>query len=427
MEHNISDFLDYLNASPTSFQASEQSISRFARAGFNELDEKTPFTLKPGSKYYICRNDSSVIAFVAGSARPDVNGFKLAASHLDSPLLKIKPDTLSWSKGVCRVAVEVYGGPIISTWLDRELAIAGRVTLKSGNGSSVKFKSVLINICKPLAIIPNAAIHLNRDINKGFEYNKQTHLQAVLSVSAGEENPLKHLIAEELNLKVEHVSEMDLFFYDYANASLVGTASDLITSGRLDNLAMSHAIVRSLCQVGNPAHTSIAVLFDNEEIGSQTLQGAMSAYLGDVLERISLAYGMSREEHMIALSKSFLVSADMAHAYHPSYSEKYDPAYAPLMNGGPVIKMNANYRYTTTSESATTFIRYCEIAGIPYQKFMTRSDLPCGSTIGPVASALLGIPTVDIGNPMWGMHSIRETSGVKDHQNLIKVLTTFYS
>ncbi len=426
MERNICDFLEYVDASPTSFQAAEQSISRLARAGFIELDERKEYSLTPGGKYYVSRNSSSVIAFIVGSGNPGVSGFKLAASHLDSPLLKIKPDTLSWTKGICRVAVEVYGGPIIHTWLDRELSLAGRVTLKNGSGSKVKFKSVLINIAKPIAIIPNAAIHLNRDVNKGFEYNKQTHLQAILSTNPENENPLKYLIAKELNVSLEQVAEMDLFLYDSAKASVVGTSGDMIASGRLDNLAMSHTILSAIIATENPASTSLAVLYDNEEIGSQTLQGANGSFLSDTLERISLAAGLSRAGHLIALSKSFLISADMAHAFHPAYAEKYDPAYAPRMNGGPVIKMNANYRYTTTSESATEFIRYCEMAGVQYQKFMTRSDLPCGSTIGPVASSMLGIQTVDIGNPMWGMHSIRETCGVQDHLDLIKVLGAYY-
>ncbi|MDZ4121068.1 MAG: M18 family aminopeptidase [Candidatus Cloacimonadaceae bacterium] len=426
MERFINDFLEYLDHSPCSFQAAEQSISRLARAGFGELPEDKEFILKPGGKYYVRRNDSAVIAFVMGSKPTKQTGIRLAASHLDSPLLKLKPETIKTDNGLCRIAVEVYGGPIIHTWTDRELSIAGRVVLRLGNGSKTKLKSVMVNLKAPLAIIPNAAIHLNRDVNKGFEYNKQSHLQAYLSTSSSSQNPLIDLLAKELHVEPEHIGEMDLYLYDVAKAAVIGTDKDMISSGRLDNLAMSHAIVSAFCEVKTPKCTTMAVLYDNEEIGSQTLMGAQGSFLGDILERISIASGLTREEHLIVLKKSFLISADMAHAFHPSYAEKYDPAYAPAMNGGPVIKMNANYRYSTTSESASEFIRLCEKSGISCQKFMTRSDLPCGSTIGPIASSLLGIKTIDIGNPMWAMHSIRETCGVKDHCELIKVLGTFY-
>lgn len=426
MEPIISEFLEYLDASPSSFQAAEQSVSRLARAGFCELKEEYEFDLQVGGKYYLCRNQSSVIAFVVGSSLLDHSGYKLCASHLDSPLLKLKPDTIKTDKGITRIAVEVYGGPIIHTWTDRELGIAGRISLKNNDNNGIKLKNVLINLARPLAIIPNAAIHLNRDINKGFEYDKQIHLQAILATTDKSENPLKNLIATELNVLAEQIAEMDLFLYDIHKAALVGIDNSMICSGRLDNLAMSHAILSSLISVNNPASTCVAVLYDNEEIGSQTLQGANSSYLGDILERIALAMDLSRSEYLRALKQSFLISADMAHALHPAYESKHDPAYAPKMNCGPVIKMNANYRYSTTSDSASEFIKLCDIAAIPYQKFMTRSDLPCGSTIGPVASSTLGIRSVDIGNPMWAMHSIRETCGVRDHISLIRILDSFW-
>lgn len=426
MEHIIKDFMDYLDASPSSFQAAEQSISRLVRAGFEHLDESKAFDLKKGGKYFVSRNQSSVIAFIIGNQDPDMSGFKLAASHLDSPSLKLKPESVNSSGGICKVAVDVYGGPIIHTWTDKELGIAGRVSLLNRDSEDLKHKNVLINLAKALAIIPNAAIHLNRDVNNGFVYNKQTHLCAMLGCDMSHENPLHKLVADELDIDPKHIASMDLFLYDLAKASLCGINEDFIVSGRLDNLAMSHAILTSLLKTEHPQSCSVAVLYDNEEIGSQTLQGASGSFLGDILERISLAMGLDRSRHLMALQKSFLVSADMAHAFHPSYAEKYDPAYAPAMNKGPVIKMNANFRYSTTSESAVAFMRLCELSEVNCQSFMTRSDLPCGSTIGPISSSLLGIAAVDIGNPMWAMHSIRETCGARDHTDLIKVLNTFY-
>ncbi len=427
MEQSIQDFLEFLDNSPTSFQATEQSVSRLARAGFCELKEAEEFKIAAGGKYYVTRNSSAVIAFTIGKDPLYETGFYLAASHLDSPLIKIKPETIKIENGICRVGVDVYGGPIVHTWTDRELCLAGRVTIKNGSTDDIKLKSVLININRPIAIIPNAAIHLNRDINKGFEYNRQTHLQAILSTDETSSNPLNNLIANELQIELENICEMDLFLYDANKAAIIGTGNDLIVSGRLDNLAMTHAIVSAIAGADIGSTTSVAVLYDNEEIGSESLQGAAGSFLKDVLKRISCAMKLTHEQHLIALNRSFMISADMAHAFHPSYAEKYDPSYAPSMNKGSVIKINANHRYATTSDSAAEFIRLCEQCRVPYQKFMTRSDLPCGTTIGPVASSQLGIRTVDIGNPMWAMHSIRETCGVRDHLDLIKVLGYYYS
>ncbi|HNQ44521.1 MAG TPA: M18 family aminopeptidase, partial [Candidatus Cloacimonadota bacterium] len=373
--------------------------------------------LVSGGKYYVKRAETAILAFIVGSKPLVETGVQMAASHIDSPSLKLKPATVKTEACVTRVGVEVYGGPILSTWIDRELGIAGRVTIKNSEG----YHSVPVNIDRPLAIIPNAAIHINRDLNDGFKYNKQIHLQAILATGSEAGNPLLSAVAAHLDLSLESIREMELFLYDLAKASLTGTDETLIVSGRLDNLAMTHAILSALVEAQNPQATCLAAFFDHEEIGSETQQGADSSLLQEVLERVTLALGIKREEHLRAMHRSFLISADMAHAFHPSYAEKYDRDYAPAMNQGPVIKINGNYRYTSTSESTLRFLDLCEAADIRAQKFMTRSDMPCGSTVGPVVSALLGIPAVDIGNPMWAMHSARETCGVKDHKALIKV------
>ncbi|MDZ4182842.1 MAG: M18 family aminopeptidase [Candidatus Cloacimonadaceae bacterium] len=423
MNGYISDFLSFLDASPTGFQASRQIRARLEKAGYSHINDSEALSIEPGGKYYICRGETAVIAFCVGSQRPCESGFLLAASHIDSPGLKLKPDTLKTEKSVSRIGVEVYGGPIVATWTDRELGIAGKVLIKD-NGS---FSTHVVDLAKASAVIPNAAIHLNRDINKGFEYNKQTHLQAILSTSSDAGNPLLAAIAEALETSPEHIVDMELFLYDAAKASLAGLDESMIISGRLDNLAMTHAILSALTAVEKPLSTAVAVFYDHEEIGSQTPQGASSSLLSQILERIALALKCDRDSYFRALRRSFLISADMAHAFHPAYPEKYDPAYAPVMNKGPVIKLNANVRYATTAESGTRFITLCEAAGVKYQKFVVRSDMPCGSTVGPIVSADLGIPTVDIGNPMWAMHSVRETCGVCDHNNLIKVLKSYWS
>ncbi|MDP2173993.1 MAG: M18 family aminopeptidase [Candidatus Cloacimonadaceae bacterium] len=423
MNSYISDFLSFLDASPTSFQASRETRARLETAGYMSIDEGEALNLKPGGKYYICRGETAVIAFCVGSQTPCESGFLLAASHIDSPSLKIKANTLKTENSVSRIGVEVYGGPIIGTWIDRELGIAGKVVVME-NGT---FTTHLVDLKKPVAVIPNAAIHLNRDINKGFEYNKQIHLQAFLTTNTDAENPLLSAIAEAISTSPEQIVDMELFLYDYAKASLTGIDASMILSGRLDNLAMTHAILSALIAVDKPSSTSVAVFFDHEEIGSQTPQGAFSSLLSEIMERITLAHKCDRDSYFRALRKSFLISADMAHAFHPGYPEKYDPAYAPVMNKGPVIKLNANIRYASTAESSTRFITHCEKAGVNYQKFAVRSDLPCGSTVGPIVAADLGIQTVDIGNPMWAMHSVRETCGVRDHEDLIKVLKSYWN
>ncbi|HOH60227.1 MAG TPA: M18 family aminopeptidase [Candidatus Cloacimonadota bacterium] len=423
MDKHLTDFLSFLDGANSRFTASKQIMDRLAAAGFVELSESKSFKLKKGGKYFIRRMDTAVIAFVVGSKSPAESGFKLAASHIDSPSLKLKTQSYRCDRGVCRMGVEVYGGPIVHTWLDRELSVSGRVIVKTPKGN----ESRTVDLKRPIAIIPNAAIHMNREINKGFEYNKQTHLQAILSVSEKDENPLYALIAKALKIKAADIIADDLYLYDTAEAATIGIQSEMIACGRLDNLAMTHCILQGLLSAKRPKHTAVGVFFDHEEIGSQTPQGAFSSLLSELLERICLALNCSREEYFCAIHSSYLISADMAHAYHPSYAEKYDPDYAPRMNQGPVIKLNANHRYASTAESSQAFIQLCNAAHVPYQSFLVRSDMPCGSTVGPILAADLGISTIDIGNPMWAMHSVRETCGTEDHLYLIKVFEIFFA
>lgn len=422
MNNLIKDFAAFLNGSNSRFHASIEIKKRLDAAGFTYLAEDKALKIKTGEKYYISRQDTAIIAFVIGTKPMAKAGFKLAASHIDCPSLKLKPDSIKTDKGICRCGVEVYGGPIISTWIDRELSVAGKVLIKDAKG----LRSEFIDIKKPIAIIPNAAIHLNREINKGFEYNKQNHLQAILSVKESSGNPLYALIAKHLKVTESDICETELFLYDPSPAAIIGIEGEMIAAQGLDNLAMTHAILSALITVNKPQQTAVGIFYDHEEIGSQTPQGAFSSLLAEILERLCLATNQTREDYYLALRNSFLISSDMAHAYHPGYADKYDPDYAAYMNKGPVIKLNANHRYASTADSTARFIALCDAAKAPYQKFLVRSDMPCGSTVGPIVAAQLGLEAVDIGNPIWAMHSIRETGGLLDHGYLVDVLTEFY-
>lgn len=414
--------IEFLDNSPTAFHAAENIEKILLKNGFTELCECESWTLRSGGKYFVKRNDSSVVSFVVGKDKPVKTGFRIAGAHTDSPLLKIKENGENRSAGCIRVTTEIYGGPIVNTWLDRNLGIAGRVMVKGKSG----FKSTLVNIDRPVAIIPNLAIHMNREVNKGFEFNPQNHLQAILSTDSEAKNVLKSMIAAELKEKVENIGAMDIFVYDLQKGMLVGEDSELISSGRLDNLSMCHAILESFCAVKNPAATTVAAFFDNEEIGSKTLMGADSSFTRTILDRIVAVTSTGRDDIYVALSKSFLVSADGAHTHHPNFPEKHDPAYAPQMNKGPVIKFSSSFKYATTAQSCAEFEQICLEAGVPCQKIANRSDVPSGSTIGPMSSAALGIKAVDVGNPMWAMHSVRETAGTVDHYYMKQALTHFY-
>jgi len=415
-------FIEFLDNSPTAFHAAENIEKTLIKNGFTELCECESWTLRSGGKYFVKRNDSSVVSFIIGKEKPVKTGFRIAGAHTDSPLLKIKENGENRSAGCIRVTTEIYGGPIVNTWLDRNLGIAGRVMVKGKSG----FKSTLVNIDRPVAIIPNLAIHMNREVNKGFEFNPQNHLQAVLSTDSQAKNVLKSMIASELKEKVENIGAMDIFVYDIQKGSFAGEDGELISSGRLDDLSMCHAILESFITVKNPVATTVAAFFDNEEIGSKTPMGADSSFTRTILDRIVAVTSAGKDDIFVALSKSFLISADGAHTQHPNFPEKHDPAYTVFMNRGPVIKFSSSFKYATTAQSCAEFEQICLEAEVPFQKIANRSDVMSGSTIGPMSSAALGIKTVDVGNAMWAMHSIRETTGTVDHYYMKKALTHFY-
>jgi aspartyl aminopeptidase len=420
------DLIRFLNASPTAYHAVEQAVSRLTNAGFIELDERDSWKLKKNTGYFVRRQGTSIIAFKTGSGNPADTSFRIVAAHTDSPGLKIKVDSENWKSGALRVTVEIYGGPIQATWFDRELSIAGRVLVGGGDG----YKTELFNAVDPWAVIPNLAIHLNRDVNKGAAYNAQTQMRALLSVSVLEsEVPgyLRRLLAKRMEVELASIDGYDLFLYPAEPARLVGIDKDMLMSSRIDNLGMSHAVLTALLDTKPNESTLVGALFDSEEIGSMTWQGARSWFLRDVLHRITLSTGGANDDFFRALAGSYMISGDAAHAVHPNYSEKHDEGYTPMLNRGPVVKIHAGQAYTTTGESDGKFVNLCRGHDIPVQRFFNRSDLPTGGTIGPVTSATLGIPSLDVGNPIWGMHSARETGGVDDQDYMTAALIVFFA
>ena len=387
------------------------------------------WNIKKGGKYFVTQNNSSLFAFIIGEGEIEEEGFKIVAAHSDAPSFKIKPSPeISSDKKYIKLNTEAYGSPILSTWLDRPLSLAGRVSVRSNN--LLNPTTHLVNINEPILVIPNLAIHLNREVNDGMALNKQVDMLPVLSLINENINADKLLlktIAKEIDINIDDILEVDLNLYDFTKGSIIGLNKEFISSGKLDDLAMVHAGLTAILDAPATKATNLLAIFDNEEVGSRSKQGAGSPILKDILNRIALVSGKNEEDAQRAIYNSFMVSADMAHAVHPNRAEKHDPVTRPVINGGPVIKIEGNQKYTTDSDSCAAFEMVCKEAGIPYQKFVNRSDLRGGGTLGNVSAGQLALRAVDIGNPMWAMHSIRETGGVDDHTNMTKVLTSFFS
>lgn len=418
----IDRFRHFLDASPSPQHAAANAASLLEERGFSRVDERAaPVALAAGGKYYVHRN-GSVVAFRVGSRPAAEAGFRMLAAHTDSPNLRLKPNPTHVKHGYVRLGIETYGGVLQATWADRDLGIAGQVALRDG---SLR----LVNLDRPLARIPNLAIHLNRGVNTdGLVLNAHTALPPVLTLDTEAENPLQQLIADELGCDAEDVLTWDLGLYDLTAAAVSGLRGEFLHSARLDNLASCHAGLEALfvaCDGDAPDPTAVLGLFDHEEIGSQTSRGAKSRMLQEVLERVladgpQAPGGMSR-----ALANSWLISADMAHAVHPAYGDKHDGDHMPKLNAGPVIKRNANWRYGTEADSSALILALAEEVGAPVQWFVNRADLGCGSTVGPIVASNLGVRTVDVGNPMLSMHSAREMCGTADHQPMVDILRAY--
>jgi aspartyl aminopeptidase len=422
---NIQDLLDFIDASPSPWHVVTTSSERLTKAGFKALNESEAWQLETGGRYFVTRGGSSIIAFTIGQNSLPISGFNMVGAHTDSPGLRLKPHAAFSSDGLIRIGVEVYGGPILATFADRDLSMAGRVNVRIANG----FETRLIKFDKPLLRLPNLAIHMNREVNdKGLKFNKQTELPLLFGESAnGIEADAQFLghIAKSIKVEVKDIINFELNVFDTQKGIIWGANQEFIADSQLDNLASCHAALSALLANKKPNNTAICALFDHEEVGSESSTGASGSFLADIVERISLH--LNKEEKLRALANSFFISADMAHAFHPNHAGSYEPCHHVHINKGPVIKTNANQRYATNAESAARFIRLCEHAGVPYQEYAHRTDLGCGSTIGPIVASRLGVASVDVGSPMWAMHSVRESTGVLDHAYMIKVLTTYYS
>ena len=414
----------FLDESPSPFHAVTAMQRTLQEHGFNDLDPNAPWTIGDRDKALVLRNGSSLIAFRMGSASLIESGVRMIGAHTDSPCLRIKPTPDVRRSGFHQLGVEIYGGVLLAPWFDRDLSIAGRVTCSDTNGQRL---SLLIDFKKPIVTIPSLAIHLNRDIHKNRTINPQQELVPIMcDLTDQSEAGFRELLLDQIHqehpeVNVQAVTDYELSCYDTQGAQQVGLQGDFLASARLDNLLSCYTGLRSLLDTQGE-QTVLLVCNDHEEVGSASAAGAQGPFLHTVLERLC----GDNETMARVLARSLLISADNAHALHPNYEAKHDPQHQPRLNGGPVIKFNANQRYATNSETASIFRGVCARADVPVQSMAMRSDMACGSTIGPITSTVLGVDTVDVGAPQLGMHSIRETTGWHDPALLYRALKEFF-
>lgn len=427
---HIHQLIDFLNDSPVNFLAVKTVAEALEAKGYKRLNAADPLgKMEAGEKFYVTKNDSSIYAFHIGKKSLSETGFRIICAHCDSPTFRIKPHAeITCEKGIVKLNTELYGGAIMSTWFDRPLSIAGRVILRSEDVMTPETR--LLHVRRPLLQIPNLAIHFNRAVNEGVALSKQKDMLPLLGIINDElekGNLLLNVIAKELQVKKEQIIDFDFYLYDTTPACTFGVHDEFISAGRLDDLSMVHAGLVALTESEDtPETTRILAIFDNEETGSQTKQGAGSPFLASIIQRIILAQGGTAEGFYQAVEKAFMVSADNAHAWHPNYSEKYDPTNHPVLGGGPVIKFNASQKYASDALSAAVFQQLCEKAGVPCQRFVNHSDVAGGSTLGNILASSLPLRGVDMGNPILAMHSIRETGATIDHEHCIKAFKEFY-
>lgn len=423
MEHKISQQLArFLENSPTCFHAVDNMEKILLKEQFKQLKENEKWHISPGGRYFVTRNDSSLIAFTIPERH--FSGMRIVASHGDSPAFKIKENPELESDGhYIRLNVERYGGMLCAPWFDRPLSVAGRVVLKEN--ATGRFITKLVNIGRDLVLIPSLAIHMNRDANNGYKYNAQKDMLPLYG-----ELPAKgtfmEMIAQSAGAEKDDILGHDLFLYNRQPASIWGASEEFISCGRLDDLQCAFASLKGFLAGKKDEYMALHCVFDNEEVGSGTKQGAASTFLYDTLTRICGCLGLTREDYLISLSDSLMISADNAHAVHPNYTDKADPSNRPYLNGGIVIKFNASQKYCTDAVSAAMFRDVCRTAGVPTQTFANRSDMAGGSTLGNLSNTQVALNTVDIGLAQLAMHSPYETAGVKDTGYLIRAIQEFY-
>lgn len=433
----IKRLLSFLDASPVNFLAVKNIADTLLANGFRRVDPSQPLgEVKSGDRFFVTKNDSSVFAFRIGNKPIADAGFHMICAHCDSPTFRIKPNAEMLTEGgIVKLNTEVYGGPIMSTWFDRPLTLAGRVIVRGED--VMQPQTLLLHIKRPLLQISNLAIHFNRQVNDGVALSKQKDVLPLLGqitsqLEAG--NLLMNVVLEELNsnaagreLCAKDILDFDLYLADATPACTFGVHNEFISSGRLDDLSMCYAGLEALIASDTTDTTQVLALFDNEETGSQTKQGAGSPFLSFMLKRIALAQSNTEEAYYQAVERAFMISADNAHAWHPNYPEKYDPTNHPMLGGGPVIKFNAAQKYASDAVSAAVFAGLCEKAGVPCQRFVNHSDVAGGSTLGNILASSIPLRGVDMGNAILAMHSCRETGSVADHVFCVKVFTEFYS
>lgn len=430
----INRLLSFLDASPVNFLAVKNIADMLEAGGFRRLDPCQPLgAVKAGDRFFVTKNDSSIYAFRIGSQPLAEAGFHMICAHSDSPTFRIKPNAeMLCEGGLVKLNTEVYGGPIMSTWFDRPLTLAGRVIVRSQD--VMRPDTMLLHIKRPLLQISNLAIHFNRQVNDGVKLSRQKDVLPLLGqitsqLEAG--NLLLNVILEELGkqrpVSREDILDFDLYLADTAPACTFGVHNEFISSGRLDDLSMCFAGLEAILAAADSDTTQVLGIFDNEETGSQTKQGAGSPFLSYMLRRIALAQSGTEEAYYQAVERAFMISADNAHAWHPNYPEKYDPTNHPMLGGGPVIKFNAAQKYASDAASAAVFAGICAKAGVPCQRFVNHSDVAGGSTLGNILASSIPLRGVDMGNAILAMHSCRETGSVRDHEYCVKVFTEFYN
>lgn len=429
----IKRLLSFLDASPVNFLAVKNLTEELQQHGYHRIDTTEALGMvKAGDKFFVTKNDSSIYAFQIGRKALAETGFHMICAHCDSPTFRIKPHAeIDCEGGIVKLNTEVYGGPIMSTWFDRPLTLAGRVIVKSKDVMTPT--TLLLHVKRPLLQISNLAIHFNRQVNDGVKLSRQKDVLPILGIINDElekGNLLMNIILEELNKQQtvarEDILDFDLYLADATPACTFGAHKELISSGRLDDLSMCFAGLEALLASQPTDTTQVLAIFDNEETGSQTKQGAGSPFLSYMLKRIALAQGGTEEAYYQAVERAFMISADNAHAWHPNYSEKYDPTNHPMLGGGPVIKFNAAQKYASDAYSASVFAGLCKKAGVPCQRFVNHSDVAGGSTLGNILASSIPLRGVDMGNAILAMHSCRETGSTADHEFCVKVFTQFY-